>query len=141
MAKYSVQLVPPQQAKQLSNLSERARLSLARYAGIEIEYNAVGMQMLDEWIDRHLKQFPNPSEQIVTLWAAFFGEIFRRRFNGRWIIQHTPAGQSRLGVACPSGKSYVFIDAMGQVKKRVQRGMQESLAFYYTITGMEIKAG
>ncbi|MBN1487291.1 MAG: hypothetical protein JW981_06575 [Anaerolineae bacterium] len=142
MSKEKVQLLPQKQAQQLQDLSERARLNLARYAGVEVEYNAVGVQMLDEWIDRHLRQFPTPSGQIVTVWAAFLGEVFRQRFNGRWITQVTPDGKSHLGVACPKGpKNYVFINVMDQIQKRIHDGMQESLAFYYTLTGMEIKAG
>ncbi len=141
MSKTAVKLLPQAQAQQLAKLAEQARRSLSRYAGVEVEYNAVGMQMLDEWIDRQLKQMPNPSGQIVTVWAAFFGELFRCRFNGRWVIQKSSSGQSQLGVACPKGRTYFFINVMDQIQKRIKEGMQESLAFYYTITGMEIKAG
>ena len=141
MSKTKVRLLPQNQASQLISLAERAQQSLSRYAGVEVEYNAVGMQMLDEWIDRQLRQTPHPSKQVILVWAAFFGAVFRRRFNGRWIMQYNAKGQAQLGVACPKGRSYYFINVMEQIQKRIREGMQESLAFYYTITGMDIKAG
>ena len=58
MAKRSIQFIPPQKSSQLTHLADRARLSLAQYSGIEVDYNAIGLQTLDEWIERHVQQFP-----------------------------------------------------------------------------------
>ncbi|MBN1873461.1 MAG: hypothetical protein JXA33_04460 [Anaerolineae bacterium] len=141
MAKRPIQFVPPKQARQLTELAERARLSLSRFAGVDVEYNAVGLQLLDEWVDRHLRQFPKPSGEIITVWGAFLGETFRRRFNGEWVV-NASSGKSRLGVLCPKEEQgRVFVDVMDQMQRRIREGMSESLAFYYTIKGVEIKSG
>ena len=140
MAKRSIQFIPPQKSGQLTQLADRARVSLSRYAGIDVDYNAVGLQTLDEWIDRHVKQFPTPSAEIQTVWGAFLGETFCRRFEGQWSINNS-GRRPRLGVVCSKdGEGLVFIDVMDQVNRRVKNGMNDSLAFYYTIKGVEIKS-
>lgn len=140
MAKRSVQFIPTQKSEQLTELANRARVSLSRYAGIEVEYNAVGLQTLDEWIERHIRQFPNPSPEIRMVWGAFLGETFRRRHMGQWGIEHA-GRRPRLGVICPrEEEAPVFVDVMDQVGRRIREGMNESLAFYYTIKGVEIRS-
>lgn len=141
MTKRPIQFMSPKQTRQLTELAERARLSLKRFAGVDVEYNAVGLQMLDEWIDRHLKQFPQPSQELNMIWGAFLGETFRRRFNGEWAI-NTAGRNPRLGIICPrEEEGLLFIDVMDQVQRRLKEGMSESLAFYYTIKGVELKVG
>ncbi len=141
MAQRPIKFIPPQQSRQLTELAERARVSLGRFAGVDVEYNAVGLQLLDEWIDRHLKQFPEPSKEIVMVWGAFLGETFRRRFRGEWGISSSGT-KPQLGVICPrDDKGLVFADTMQQMQRRIKEGMNESLAFYYTIKGVEIKSG
>jgi hypothetical protein len=140
MPKRTVHFIPPPQSRQLTELADRARLSLARYAGIGVEYNAVGLQTLDEWIERHIRQFPAPSSEIRTIWGAFLGETFRRRHGGQWGIENT-SKRPRLGIVCQHGdEDLMFIDVMDQVARRIHRGMNESLAFYYTIKGVELKS-
>jgi hypothetical protein len=140
MPKRTVQFIPPQRSQQLTELADRARVSLSRYAGITVEYNAVGLQTLDEWIERHIRQFPNPSPEIRTVWGAFLGETFRRRHGGQWGIENT-IRRPRLGIVCPrDDRNLVFVDVMDQVVRRIHSGMNQSLAFYYTIKGVEIKS-
>lgn len=140
MAKRSIQFIAPDRSRQLTELAERARLSLSRFAGVEVDYNAVGLQMLDEWIERHLRQFPNPSNEILLIWSTFLGETFRRRYNGEWGVNTLPRGP-QLGIVCPrSASGLLFIDVMEQVQRRVRDGIAESLAFYYTLKGVEIKS-
>ncbi len=139
MIQNALEFITPQQARQLSELAERARIGLSRFADVNVEYNAVGLQMLDEWIDRYLKQYPRPSKEIVAAWGTFLGETFRRRFGGEWGLA-TTAGRPRLGIiATKGGSELMFIDIMDQVQRRIKDGMNESLALYYTIKGIEVK--
>lgn len=139
MAQNTLQLIPSQQSRQLIDLAERARLGLSRFADSDVEYNAVGLQMLDEWIDRHLRQFPRPSKEIVTAWGTFLGETFRRRFSGEWGLNQT-GGKPHLGIICPKGDTdLLFVDVMDQMQRRIKEGMNESLAFYYTIKSVEMR--
>jgi len=141
MPQKPIKFIPPNQSHQLTELAENARVSLNRFAGTDVEYNAVGLQMLDEWIDRHLRQFPEPSKEMVVVWGAFLGETFRRKFNGAWGVQNAGRKQ-QLGVVCPreNEQGLLFTDVMEQMQRRVKQGMNESLAFYYIIKGVEIKS-
>lgn len=124
----------------MEQLAERARLSLSRFARVDVEYNAGGVQLLDEWIDRHTRQFPHPNQTLWTLWGAFLGQVFRQRYNGDWAVDKS-AKKPRLGILCPRAKhGLLFLAVMDQVEQRIERGMQESLTFYYTLKGIEIKS-
>ncbi|MEA3308513.1 MAG: hypothetical protein U9Q70_03250 [Chloroflexota bacterium] len=123
----------------MEQLAERARLSLNRFAGVEAEYNASGIQLLDEWIDRHTRQFPHPNRTLLTLWGAFLGQVFRQRYSGDWAVDKSTK-KPQLGLLCPRAEHGVlFLDVMAQVERRIERGMQESLTFYYTLKGIELK--
>jgi len=138
MTQDTLQVLPTQQARQLFDFAERARASLSRYADSEVEYNAVGLQLLDEWIDRHLQQFPKPSKEILTVWGTFLGETFRKRFHGEWGINRS-GGKTRLGILCArDAPDLFFVDVMDQMQRRIRSGMKESLAFYYTVKSIEI---
>jgi hypothetical protein len=140
MENKSVQFIPSQQSKQLIDFAERARLSLERYSRSDVEFDAIGLQMLDEWIDRHLKQFPRPSSEIKMVWGAFLGETIRRRFNGQWAI-HKSGKAAYLGVICPKPSAgLMYVDVIHQVDLRLKKGMSHSLAYYYTIKGVEINS-
>lgn len=139
MTKESLQFLQPTQARQLAELADRARLGLSRFAVVAVDFNAVGLQLLDEWIERHLRQFPDPSRDILTVWGAFLGEVFRRRFHGEWAIDNSQR-KPRLGVICPrEQRGLLFVDVMEQVQRRIKYNMQESLAFYYAEKGIEIR--
>ena len=138
MTKRSIQFLPPQRSRELTELADRAKVSLSRYAGIDVDYNAIGLQTLDEWIERHLQQFPDPSAEIQIVWGAFLGEAFRHRHQGQWGIDST-GRRGRLGIICArEGQAPLFVDVMDQIVRRIRDGMDESVAFYYTIRGVEI---
>jgi len=140
MAK-AVKFLLPEQARYLAEMAERARAGLSRFVGYEVDYDATALQLLDEWIDRHLRQFPNPSQGMRLLWISFLGEMFRRRHKGEWIVQERGKGGG-LAVLCPmeSGGLYT-VDVSSQIGRRIAHGMSASLAYFYTITCIELKAG
>ena len=141
MSKQMVQFIPPQQSRQLSDFAERARLSLERYTRTEVAFDAIGLQMLDEWIERHLKHFPRPSREIKMIWGAFLGETIRRRYNGQWAVNKT-GKKGDLGILCSkSSAGLIYIDVLKQMDRRLVNGMSQSLAYYYTIKGVEINSG
>jgi hypothetical protein len=140
MVKKTIQFVPPQQSRQLTEFAERARTSLERYSRSQVEFDAIGLQMLDEWIERHLDQFPKPSSQIKMIWGAFLGETIRRRFNGQWAISKS-GKKGLLGVLCPKPNTELtYIDVIKQIDLRLKKGMSQSLAYYYTMKGVEIRS-
>lgn len=136
-----MKLLPPGQIRQLVEMAEQARVALGSYAGYDVAYDSTALQLLDEWIDRHLRQFPQPSQKMRLLWASFLGEVFRRRHEGEWVIQERD-GSEGLVVLCPteSGGRHT-VDVVGQVNRRVAQGMAASLVLFYTLTSIELKTG
>ncbi len=135
--KRSTQFISPQKSRQLSDLADRAKISLSRYAGIDVEYNAIGLQLLDEWIERHSNRSESHRARSGSS-GCFPREAFRRRYQGQWGTDRTGPNE-RLGIICPrNDQAPVFIDVMDQIAHRIREGMEESLAFYYTIKGIEI---
>jgi hypothetical protein len=138
--KDSVRFLAPEQIRYLAETAERARAALSRFVGYEVFYDATALQLLDEWIDRHLRQFPNPSQGMCLLWASFLGEMFRRHHGGEWVVQG--GDKSGVAVLCPTEGGGVYtVDVSGQVSRRVAQGMSASLAYYYTMTSIELRAG
>ena len=138
--KKAVKTLAPEQASYLSEMSEQARAALGRFAGYEVAYDSVALQLLDEWIERHLRQFPNPSHRIRLLWASFLGEMFRRHYAGEWALQGS-ATEKALIVLCPMGDGGKRrVDVSVQIDRRIADGMSASLVYFYTVTGIELKA-
>jgi hypothetical protein len=140
MEKKLLQFIPPMHSQELTDFAERARISLERYSQTQVTFDAIGLQMLDEWIDRHLMQFPHPSPEIKMIWGAFLGETFRRRYNGQWAVSKS-GSKTCLGVICPKPDAgFVYVDIMTQLDTRLKFGISQSLAYYYTIKGVDIKS-
>jgi hypothetical protein len=135
----SVEFLTPDRARYLVEVAEEARANLSRLVGYEVVYDSVALQLLDEWIDRHVRQSPHPSQATRLLWASFLGEMFRRRHEGEWILL---GRDQRLAVLCPTeGGDPYTVDVSGQVGRRITEGMSASLALFYVTVSVELKAG
>lgn len=140
MPQAPLEFLPPERARYLVEMAEQAREALRRFAGHSVDYDSVSLQMLDEWIERHLRQFPSPSPEIRLLWVTFLGEIFRRRHSGEWVLQQSEGDRSTLAVLCPvEGGGLRTVDVSGQVSRRIGKGMSNSLAYFYLMTSIQLK--
>jgi hypothetical protein len=140
--KESFKFLAPEQIRYLAEMAEQARAALSQFAGYEVFYDSVALQLLDEWIDRHLRQFPEPSQRIRLLWVSFLGEMFRRHHGGEWALRGQGSKEGGLVVLCPTESSGVYTaDVSGQIGRRITGGMSASLAYYFAITSIEVKAG
>ncbi|MDY6877022.1 MAG: hypothetical protein SWK90_12575 [Chloroflexota bacterium] len=136
----AVRSLAPEQAHYLAEMAERARAGLSRFVGYEVDYNATALQLLDEWIDRHLRQLPNPSPGMCSLWIGFLGEMFRRHHRGEWVFQEQDKGKG-LAVLCPTESGGLYtVDVSGQISRRIAHGISASLVYFYTVTCIELKA-
>ncbi len=134
MTSGDVEFLSPDRARYLVEIAERARVELGRWAGQSVDYDATGLQLLDEWIERAVRSTPNPPPSMQVLWIAFLGEVFRRRYQGEWVIRQDD-GQS-LGVLCPMEAGGLhFVEVAQQVRRRVRDGFAESLALFYVREG------
>jgi len=128
-----------EQIRQMVEMAELARKTLGNYVGYEVAYDSIALQLLDEWIDRHLRQFSQPSQKMRLLWTSFLGEVFRRRYWGEWVVQERDAGGG-LAILCPRGDGGRYtVDISGQVSRRITRGISASLTYFYTVTSIELK--
>jgi hypothetical protein len=122
-------ILSSEQAQELARIAEQGRKGLSNFVGQTVAYDATAMQYLDEWIDRHLKQFPEPSQKMRLLWTSFLGEMFRRHHEGRWVMR-----DGKLAIACPtSGDGAYFVEVAEQIDRRIDEGMAESLSYFYNM--------
>lgn len=121
-----VEFLNPEQARQLVEMAERARVDLSQFAESPVGFDATALQLLDEWIDR----VPSPSQTMRVLWTAFLGEMFRRRHGGEWITYRGDG--KRLAVLCPTEAGGVrHVEVAEQVGYRIANGMADSLSLFY----------
>ncbi len=116
------------QSEELGQIAEQGRKGLSSFVGQTVAYDATAMQYLDEWIDRHLKQFSEPSQKMRLLWTSFLGEMFRRHHDGRWVMQG-----GKLAIACPTSDGAHIVEVGDQVDRRIEEGMAESLSYFYNM--------
>ena len=113
---------------------------MSRFAGYEVVYDQTALQLLDEWVDRHMRQFPRPTQTMRLLWISFLGEVFRRHHDGEWVFQ----GQGRdggLAVLCPMGDGNgEAVDVSGHVDRRIAEGILASLVYFFAMTSIELRA-
>lgn len=136
----SFEFLTGEQVRQLAEMAEQARAALSRFAGYEVAYDQTGLQLLDEWVDRHMRQFPQPTQTMRLLWVSFLGEVFRRHHGGEWVFQ----GQGREGgvaVLCSTGDSAgQMVNVSGHVARRLDEGISASLVYFFAMTSIELKA-
>ncbi len=139
MASENVEFLKPDQARYLVETAERARVELGRWAGQRVNYDATALQLLDEWIEHVVRSTPTPSPSMRVLWTAFLGEVFRRRYQGEWVVRKDD-GKS-LGVLCPkkAGGLHV-VEVARQVQRRIRNGFADSLALFYVREGALLRA-
>lgn len=140
--KRKARLLSPDQIRYLAEMAEHARAALARFSEQEVGYTVTALQLLDEWIERHLRQFPEPSQRMRLLWVSFLGEMFRRRHGGEWVIEieEGKASRGELALLCPLEDGSVRkIDVSGQVGRRIAEGMSASLAYFYAMASIELR--
>jgi len=122
----SVEFLSPERARQMAELAERARATLAGFSEQRIGYDATALQLLDEWVER----VSSPPHTLRVLWIAFLGEVFRRRHGGEWVLGSGDSG--RLAVLCPTESGGVrWIAVATQVDRRIANGLPDSLALFY----------
>jgi hypothetical protein len=136
----SVKFLSLEQIRYLTEMAEQARAAVARFSHQNVGYDVIALQLLDEWIDRHLRQFPEPSQGMRLLWVSFLGEMFRRRHGGEWIVEEGSGSKGELAVLCPvEGGGVRRVDVSGQVGRRIAEGISASLAYFYAMTSIELK--
>ncbi|NLE43401.1 MAG: hypothetical protein GX620_01665 [Chloroflexi bacterium] len=137
----SIELLPAERARQLTELAEKARDYLTRLARSDVSYDATGVQLLDEWIERYLQFASDPPTNTRLAWTAFLGEVLRRRFGCEWALQEDGTGHRSVILVYSVGVSdQKSIDISAQIGKRITDGIAASAACFYLATAIELRS-
>jgi len=135
------EFLAPERVQYFAELAEQARAALSRFVGYHVGYDNTALQLLDEWIDRHLRQFPAPSASMRLLWTSFLGEVFRRHYDSEWAIRRRGKSGEMVVVCRTETGEMVTVEVSAQINRRIAEGMSASLVYFYTMTSIELKAG
>ncbi len=139
-SKVSIQPLPKERAAYMQKAALQLYKALVEFSDGPIQVGPVALQTLDEWIERQTRQLPLSQAKRVQA-VAFLGQVFLGRHRGYWATKIS-GRQQTLGVVCPvmgPKKRGRFIDVSGQVNRRLERGITESLAFFYLTTSVDLQ--
>ena len=139
MSEQGWELLAPDRARELVETAEWVREELAKSVGYQVKYDSSSLQLLDEWIEKVVSKSADPPRRLRLVWSVFLGEVFRRRYNGQWVLHRTE--DEALGVVCPSvGGELHLIDVAEQVRRRIANGFADSIALFYNQKGFVLMA-
>ena len=139
MSEQGWQLLTPDRARELVETADWARDELGKSVGYQVNYAPSGLQLLDEWIEKVVSKSAEPHRRLRLVWTVFLGEVFRRRYNGQWVLHR--ADEEALGIVCPTvGGELHLIDVAEQVRRRIANGFADSLALFYNQEGFVLMA-
>lgn len=138
--KVSIHPLPRERAAYMQKAAFELYQVLVEFSDGPVEVGPVALQTLDEWIERQTRQFPLSHTNRIKV-IAFLGQVFLGRHRGYWAVR-VSGGQQTLGVVCPlvgDEKKGRFIDIAGQINRRLERGIVESLTFFYLTTSVDLQ--
>jgi hypothetical protein len=141
MTVQSVRFLTPQQVRDLERIAEQVRIVLSQLTEDAVGYDVTALQLLDEWIERYLRQQPEPTYRVRLAWASLLGQILCTRHHGRWIIQKETDRCDTLAVTCPTvDGAFHTIDVVEAVDRRIDTGIAASLTVLYTTVGILLRS-
>ncbi|MGC2635687.1 MAG: hypothetical protein WA294_00810 [Acidobacteriaceae bacterium] len=106
--------------------------------GMTLDYSPESVARLETVLAARTPVPDSELESATRLWGAYFGEVFRRRYSGEWIMAVYPRqpGAEQLGpdadVAMPAldiAGSHIY--PLLKVSRRLTLGPSEDLASFY----------
>lgn len=132
--------LPPERNRFMQQSAAQARQVLESFSGDAVQFDSTALQLLDEWIDRMARKGPL-SKAAQVLIIAFLGQVFLDKHGGYWATR-TRGQKQTLGVVCTvaGGEDTTrFVNVSGQVGRRMEHGISESLAFFYLTTSVYLQ--
>ena len=110
----------------LPKLAEAHRKMSKSNFGVELDYSAESLALLDKIIDEHFpkKQAPAMDTTLLTF-GAYVGETIRRLLGGEW----EETDNHELALNKVGGIAQLF--PMNKTRKRFENGIEDSLADFY----------
>jgi hypothetical protein len=137
----SVRFLTSEQVGDLERIAEQVRVALSHLAEEAVGYDVTALQLLDEWIERYVRQQPEPTYRVRLAWASFLGQILCTRHQGRWVIQKEINRSDTLAVTCPAADgTFRTVDVVEEVDRRIGEGIAASLTVLYTTVGILLRA-
>lgn len=106
---------------------EAVRAAKASF-GRQLDYTEATLERLEEILSDVAGDADADHDYETKVWGAYFGEVFRRRYNGDWEMTIYPGGQ--LSVPTLEVKGSRLYPLM-KVNRRLTMGEGESVAAFY----------
>ena len=101
-----------------------------RIAGLDFDYSAASMNLLDPMIESSWgANPPTQLDAIVQIFGAYLGEVLVRTLDGRWAEKD---GRWVVEISLPNGDT-AQANVFYKVQKRFENGMEDSLGYYYAV--------
>lgn len=100
--------------------------------GMALDYSPESVARLETVLAARIPVPDSDLENATRLWGGYFGEVFRRRFPGEWIMAVYPGGDLAMPALDIAGSQ---IYPLLKVYRRLTLGPGEDLsAFYAKVT-------
>jgi hypothetical protein len=96
--------------------------------GMALDYSPHSIAQLETVLSARTPVPENEVESATRLWGAYFGEVFRRRYPGEWIMAVYPGREISMP-ALDIGGSHVY--PLLKIFRRLTLGPCEDLAGFY----------
>jgi hypothetical protein len=113
---------------EIESLSELWRKKAKSIFGVDLDYSAGSITRLDEMITKGWPEPPNLLDPLVGGLGSYLGETIRRLHGGEW--RHT---QEHGFFLDKIGGRDLQIFPMARARKRLLKGSDESVEFYYLV--------
>lgn len=102
-------------------LSESCRQFVHRALGVELDYEAETLPVLDAYLQMAgtgVRDRPEAEELVAKTAAAYFGELVRRRIDGLW--RHRPEREDEWQIC--ARRTFLAMSPLGAVLESMARG-------------------
>lgn len=124
--------------------AEAARLAEQDY-GMTLDYSAESVARLETILAARAPVPHDQQEEATRIWGGYFGEIFRQRWSGEWVMAVYPG---TAATAAPGGEfAMPALDISGsqvypllKVFRRITMGPGEDLGAFYAKVAAALEA-
>lgn len=96
--------------------------------GMTLDYSPESISRLETVLAARTPVAEADLENATRLWGGYFGEVFRRRYSGDWIMAIYPGGNTAMP-ALNIGGSHIY--PLLKISRRLTLGPSEDLSAFY----------
>jgi len=96
--------------------------------GMTLDYSSESIPRLETVLAARTPVAEAELENATRLWGGYFGEVFRRRYSGEWIMAVYPGGNTAMPALDIAG-SHIY--PLLKISRRLTLGPSEDLSAFY----------